>query len=95
MATNIASAAGNTTLKTDDAVGRFDTVSQLNAKLISNGTGLFNKKISFHVNNTYIAYNSTDSKRIAMINYLVTEVGNYNVKTLFAGDSNYSPYENT
>ncbi|MBZ9571655.1 Ig-like domain repeat protein [Methanobrevibacter sp. TMH8] len=95
MATNFASAADNTTLKIDESVGRFDTVSQLNAKLISNGTGVFNKKISFYVNNTYVGYNKTDSNGIAKINYLVTEVGTYNIRAIFAGDSNYLASENS
>ncbi|MCL2156960.1 MAG: Ig-like domain-containing protein [Methanobrevibacter sp.] len=88
-------AADNTNLRISDGVGRFDTVSKLSASLISNGNGVSNKNVSFYINNTYIGHNKTDSKGIVNLNYLVTEVGTYNIKVKFGGDSNYLSCENT
>lgn len=86
-----------TTIKLNKITTNKGKTVQLKAQLLDkNGNPIKNEKITFKIKNTVIGTVTTNSKGIAVINYLVKlSKGNYKIIAQFAGDDLYSKIQGT
>ncbi|MDR0912653.1 MAG: hypothetical protein LBM96_08675, partial [Methanobrevibacter sp.] len=63
----------------------------LNATILdNNGNPLDNVKLVFYINNMAVGYNYTNTEGIAILDYLINFIGDYNLTVCFEGNENYT-----
>lgn len=73
--------------------GSYGQTITLTTKLIANKKALTNKKVNFYINGKLIGTSTTNKDGIAKLNYKISDVSQYTVKTSFNGDSQYNKIE--
>ncbi|MDR0911143.1 MAG: hypothetical protein LBM96_00905, partial [Methanobrevibacter sp.] len=68
----------------------------LNATVLdNNGNPLDDVKLVFYINNMSVGYNYTNIEGIAILDYLVDFIGDYNLSVVFEGNENYTNSSNS
>ncbi|MDR0911344.1 MAG: hypothetical protein LBM96_01920, partial [Methanobrevibacter sp.] len=81
----------NITINSNLNGSKYNNDIVLNATLLDEfGNPLSGVSVDFYINNVFIDSNITDSKGIAIYNYLVDFVGDYNLTSVFNGNDNYT-----